>query len=162
MRKRGFVVPMVQLVLIEPDIPQNLGAILRLSACMGCSVHVIEPCGFPLNHTKLKRSGMDYIDKATWHRHADWQHFMDYRETHPGRLLLLETDGKTRYTDIAYTVADYVLLGRESAGTPREYYAQVDGIITIPMRDGVRSLNVAMAAGMVVAEAARQKEWIWA
>ncbi len=150
---------MVQLVLIEPDIPQNLGACLRLSACLGTPVHVIEPCGFPLDHTKLKRSGMDYIDKAEMHRHNSWQAFLDYRQLHPGRLLLLETDGTTRYTEVAFMPSDYVLLGRESAGTPRAYYGMMDDIITIPMRPGMRSLNVAMAAGMVAAEAARQKEW---
>lgn len=150
---------MIQLVLIEPDIPQNLGGILRLSACMGSPVHVIEPCGFALNDAKLRRSGMDYIDKAQMHRHTDWDSFLTHHKAHPGRLLLLETDGTTRYTDIAYTPQDYVLLGRESAGTPRDYYKAMDDIITIPMRNGVRSLNVAMAAGMVVAEAARQKDW---
>lgn len=150
---------MLNLVLIEPDIPQNLGATLRLSACLGAPVHVVEPCGFPLDHAKLKRSGMDYIDKATLIRHADWKAFLDYHQAHPGRLLLLETDGTARYTDIAYKADDYILLGRESAGTPRDYYAAMDAVITIPMREGVRSLNVAMAAGMVVAEAARQREW---
>jgi tRNA (cytidine/uridine-2'-O-)-methyltransferase len=150
---------MVQLVLIEPDIPQNLGAMLRLSACLGCPIHVVEPCGFALNNTKLKRSGMDYVDKAIMHRHADWKHFLDYHQARPGRLLLLETDGTRRYTDVTYSDTDYILLGRESAGTPRNYYTVMDDIITIPMRDGVRSLNVAMAAGMVVAEAARQKGW---
>ena len=153
---------MLNLVLITPDIPQNLGATLRLSACMGCTVHVVEPCGFPLNHTKLKRSGMDYIEKATLVRHNDWRAFLDYHQVHPGRLLLLETDGTTAYTSIAYQPSDYVLLGSESAGTPHAYYATMDAVITIPMRRGVRSLNVAMAAGMVVAEAARQQQWSFA
>jgi tRNA (cytidine/uridine-2'-O-)-methyltransferase len=154
--------PMVNLVLIEPDIPQNLGAALRLSACLGCAVHVVEPCGFAFDDQKLKRAGMDYIAKATLIRHADWSGFLAYRHAHPGRLLLLETDGAIRYTDMAYRAEDYILLGRESAGTPKSYYAAMDEVITIPMRPGARSLNVAMAAGMVAAEAARQRNWSFA
>lgn len=188
---------MVQLVLYQPDIAQNFGAILRLSACLGCMVHVIEPCGFPLDAAKLKRAGMDYIHKAQYQRHMNWQAFLDYRQARdaqnrvafhgepeglearrtegsvsestgsaiakgvmpPSRLLLLETDGAERYTDVRFAPEDYVMLGSESAGTPRALYGQMDATITIPMRTGMRSLNVAMSAGMVVAEACRQGEW---
>ncbi len=150
---------MVQLILYQPDIAQNFGAILRLSACLGCSVHVIEPCGFPLDAAKLKRAGMDYIHKASYTRHVNWRAFLDYRQGEPGRLLLLETDGKMRYTDMKYQSGDYILLGSESAGTPHALYAQMDATVTIPMRAGMRSLNVAMSAGMVVAEACRQNNW---
>ena len=87
---------MLNLVLFQPDIPQNFGATLRLSACMGCRIHVVEPCGFPLDHAKLRRAGMDYIDKAQWQRHLNWETFLDHRQIHPGRLMLLETDGQTR------------------------------------------------------------------
>ena len=150
---------MINLVLFEPDIPQNFGACLRLSACLGCTVHVIQPCGFPLDDKKLKRAAMDYYDHARWQRHRSWDTFLAHRIEHPGRLLLLETDGATSYTDFLFTPTDYILLGRESAGTPRELYAQMDVTLTIPMREGVRSLNVAMAAGILVAEAARQLHW---
>ena len=161
---------MLNLVLYQPDIPQNLGALLRLSACMGAVVHIIEPCGFPLDDAKLRRTGMDYIHKATYHRHLNWQAFLAYRAGEgsspsrgqidaPGRLLLLETDGTTRYTDIMYAPSDYIVLGSEGAGTPRALYAQMDATLTIPMRPGVRSLNVAMSAGMLVAEAGRQTGW---
>ncbi len=170
---------MVQLVLYQPDIAQNFGAILRLSACLGCVVHVIEPCGFPLDAAKLKRAGMDYIHKAQYLRHVNWQAFLDYRmqmdearrvaqaspkggglgAMPPSRLLLLETDGEHRYTDVRFAPEDYVMLGSESAGTPRALYGQMDATITIPMRNGMRSLNVAMSAGIVVAEAARQRDW---
>ncbi|MBX9726352.1 MAG: hypothetical protein K2X09_03710 [Rickettsiales bacterium] len=189
---------MIQLVLYQPDIAQNFGAILRLSACLGVVVHVIEPCGFPLDAAKLKRAGMDYIHKAQYVRHVNWHAFLDYRqaldEAHcvghaepagleakrregsvsestgsaplgakgvmpPSRLLLLETDGKIRYTDMAYVSSDYVVLGSESAGTPQALYAQMDATLTIPMRAGMRSLNVAMSAGMIVAEACRQMDW---
>lgn len=152
---------MLNLVLYQPDIPQNLGACLRLSACLGCAVHVVEPCGFPMDDGKLRRAGMDYIARATLIRHLNWASFLDYRQGHPGRLFLLETDGAQPYTDVTYAPADYVVLGRESAGTPRELYAQMDGTLTIPMRPGVRSLNVAMVAGMITAEACRQQEWRW-
>lgn len=150
---------MVQLVLYQPDIAQNFGAMLRLSACLGCMVHVIEPCGFPLDAAKLKRAGMDYIHKANYRRHMNWQAFLDYRQEHMGRLLLLETDGVTRYTDMQYQPSDYIVLGSESAGTPSALYAQMEATVVIPMRDGMRSLNVAMSAGMLVAEARRQMNW---
>jgi tRNA (cytidine/uridine-2'-O-)-methyltransferase len=152
---------MLNLVLYQPDIPQNFGAMLRLSACMGVAVHVIEPCGFPLDHTRLKRAGMDYIGKAIYHRHLHWQAFLAYRAAHPGRLLLLETDGTTRYDQCAYQRSDYIVLGSEGAGTPRALYAQMDATLTIPMRAGVRSLNVAMSAGMLVAEACRQMDFAY-
>ena len=150
---------MLNLVLYQPDIPQNLGAMLRLSACMGASVHIVEPCGFPLDDQKLRRAGMDYIHHAHYQRHLNWDAFLAHRAQHPGRLLLLETDGATPYTAMVFTQTDYVVLGRESAGTPRELYATFDATLTIPMREGVRSLNVAMSAGMLVAEACRQMEW---
>ena len=153
---------MFHLVLYEPDIPQNFGACLRLSACMGCMVHVVEPCGFPLDDKKLKRAAMDYYDLARWQRHQSWDAFLAHRAANPGRLLLLETDGAATYTDFSFLPSDYIVLGRESAGTPRALYAQMDGTLTIPMREGVRSLNVAMAAGMLVAEAARQSGWRFA
>lgn len=153
--------PMLNLVLYQPDIPQNFGACLRLSACMGATIHVIEPCGFPLDDAKLRRTGMDYIHKARYHRHLNWQAFLDFRQQAPGRLMLLETDGQTRYSNVLFEKSDYIVLGRESAGTPRELYALMDATLTIPMREGVRSLNVAMAAGMITAEACRQMEWEW-
>ena len=147
---------MIRLVLFEPDIPQNLGACLRLCACMGAELHVIEPCGFPLDDTKMRRAGMDYIQHVTLIKHASIDHFFDYRNTHPGTLLLLETDGDTPYGQHHFTRSDYVMVGRESAGTPRGLYARMDRLITIPMVEGRRSLNMAMSAGMVVAEACRQ------
>lgn len=150
---------MLNLVLYQPDIPQNLGGILRLSACMGATVHIIEPCGFPLDDAKLRRAGMDYIHKTKYLRHVNWAAFQKHREATPGRLLLLETDGTTRYTDFTYQPTDYILLGSEGAGTPRELYVQMETTLTIPMQEGMRSLNVAMSAGMLVAEACRQMDW---
>ena len=150
---------MLNLVLFQPDIPQNFGACLRLSACIGCVVHVIEPCGFPMDDKKLNRAAMDYFDHARYVRHQNWEAFLAYRAVHPGRLLLLETDGSAPFTAFSYATSDYVMLGRESAGTPRNLYEVMDATLFIPMRQGQRSLNVAMAAGMMVAEAARQQGW---
>lgn len=150
---------MLNLVLYQPDIPQNLGAMLRLSACLGAHIHVVEPCGFPLSDQKLKRAGMDYIQHAQLTRHIDWEDFLKYKTKREGRMFLLETDGDTRYTDVKYQQNDYIVLGRESAGTPRELYAQMEKVIVIPMRKGVRSLNVAMSAGILTAEACRQFAW---
>lgn len=150
---------MINLVLYQPDIPQNFGACLRLSACMGATIHVIEPCGFVFNDAKLRRAGMDYMSQASYVRHVDWLAFVAYREAARGRLFLLETDGATRYTEMVYQPSDYIVLGSESKGTPRALYAQMDATLTIPMRAGMRSMNVAMAAGMLVAESCRQLEW---
>ena len=153
---------MINLVLFEPDIPQNLGACVRLSACMGCTVHVVEPCGFPLDDKKLKRAAMDYFDYAKVIRHRSWDQFLIHRAANPGRLLLLETDGSAIYTAFSYDTSDYIMLGRESAGTPRDLYNEMDATLHIPMREGVRSLNVAMAAGMLIAEVSRQFNWRFA
>lgn len=147
---------MIRLVMYQPDIPQNLGACLRAAACLGGAVHVIEPCGFPLDHAKLRRAGMDYIAHAPLIRHREWAAFLAARARDPGRLLLLETDGAQPYDRWAYAAGDYLVLGQESAGTPRALYGDMDATLTIPMRPGVRSLNVAMAGGIVLAEAARQ------
>src|SRR5688572_4417458 len=100
---------MLNIVLYQPDIPQNFGACLRLSACMGATIHVIEPCGFPLDDAKMRRAGMDYMHKARYVRHVNWQTFLDMQK--PVRLLLLETDGTICYTDIHYKPTDYVVLG---------------------------------------------------
>lgn len=149
----------MQIALYQPDIPQNLGAILRLSACMQIKVHVIEPCGFILSDAKLKRAGMDYIERAQWQRHASWQHFLNYKNTHDHRLLLAETDGTTSLYDTTFTRKDIVLFGSESHGTPREHYSQMDALITIPMQPDSRSLNLAMSAAICVSEAYRQLRW---
>ena len=147
---------MLRLVLFQPDIPQNLGAMLRLCACMGAELHVILPCGFPLDDKKLKRAGMDYIEKASLTRHTDWAAFQSYRHAHAGRLLLIETDGDAPYSHFRFEKGDYLMMGRESAGTPAELYPEMDATLYIPMQEGVRSLNVAMAAAMTVGEAVRQ------
>ncbi len=147
----------LRLALFEPDIPQNTGAILRLAACFGVAVDVIEPCGFLLDDKRLRRAGMDYLDAVDMTQHGSWSAFRAARQAPPrGRLLLLTTAGDIPYTTCRYAAGDCLLLGRESAGVSREVHEAADARIVIPMRAGIRSMNVAMAAAMVLGEALRQ------
>jgi tRNA (cytidine/uridine-2'-O-)-methyltransferase len=144
----------MRLALFEPDIPQNAGALLRLGACLGVGVDIIEPCGFLMDDRRLKRAGMDYLDHADWVRHPSWQRF---HEANAGRrLLLLTTKGEAAYHEFAYRAGDTLLLGRESAGAPDFVHAAVAARLKVPMAAGARSLNVALAAAIVLGEALRQ------
>ncbi len=143
----------MRLVLFEPDIPQNTGALLRLGACLGVAVDIVEPCGFLFDDKRLRRAGMDYLEAVEMVRHRSWR---GYRAAAAGRLVLLTTRGATRYTDFAFRPDDNLLLGRESAGVPAEVHAEADACLLIPMGPGIRSLNVALAAAMVLSEALRQ------
>ena len=145
----------MRLALYEPDIPQNTGALLRLGACLGLPVDIIEPCGFLLDDKRLRRAGMDYLDQVEMTRHTSWT---AYNSARAGRLVLLTTKGGTRYTDFALRPDDNLLLGRESAGAPEEVHAAADARLTVPLRPAARSLNVALAAAMVLSEALRQTE----
>lgn len=147
---------MPDLALFQPDIPQNTGTILRLSACLGVTVHVIEPAGFPLSDHALRRAGMDYIERAALVRHVDMSTFEDWRAEEGRRLVLLTTSGATSYLDHAFQASDILMLGRESSGVPQEVHARADARLTVPMVAGLRSLNVAVAAAMVLGEALRQ------
>ena len=144
----------MRLVLVEPDIPQNTGALLRLSACLGVAVDIVEPCGFLFDDRRLKRAGMDYLAAADWRRHASWERFLADRA--PGRLLLLTTQGEAAYHRWAFRPDDALVLGRESAGAPAPVHAAAHARLVVPMREGMRSLNVALAAAMVLGEALRQ------
>ena len=151
--------PLMRLALFEPDIAQNTGALLRLAACLGVSVDLIEPCGFVLSDKRLRRSGMDYLDRVDLTRHSSWAAFTAQRGKDAGkipRLLLLTTRGAVDYTAFAFRADDVLLLGRESAGAPPEVHAAADARLRIPMIPEVRSLNMAMAAAMVLGEALRQ------
>ncbi|HEV2162861.1 MAG TPA: tRNA (cytidine(34)-2'-O)-methyltransferase [Stellaceae bacterium] len=143
----------MRLALYEPDIPQNAGAILRLGACFGVAVDIIEPCGFVLDDRRLKRAAMDYLAHAEIVRHASWAAF---RQAHLGRLVLLSTKARLPYHRFAFARDDVLLLGRETAGVPPEVAESVDASVLIPMRPGLRSLNVALAASLVLGEALRQ------
>lgn len=144
----------MRLALYQPDIAQNTGTILRLAACLGVGVDVIEPCGFPFDDRRLRRAGMDYLDDVELARHSSWQAFLAARA--PGRLVLLTTTGEARLPDVAFEGGDTLLLGRESAGVPSDIHAAADLRLRIPMRRGIRSINVALAAAMVLTEALRQ------
>ncbi len=147
----------MRLVLYEPDIPQNTGALLRLGACLGVAVDIVEPCGFLFDDKRLRRAGMDYLEAVEMVRHRSWNAYRAAaRNTAPGRLVLLTTQGETRYTDFAFQPGDNLLLGRESAGVPEAVRTEADARLLIPMGPGIRSLNVALAAAMVLSEALRQ------
>ncbi len=146
----------MRIALYQPDIPQNTGTILRLCACLGAEAHIIEPAGFPVSDRHFRRSGMDYLDSVTIRRHDSWQTFDQWRRQEGLRLALLSTKADRSYLDHAYSASDILMFGRESAGVPDEVAAIADAKLTIPMAPGLRSLNVAMAAAMVLGEAFRQ------
>ena len=143
----------LRLALYQPDIPQNCGTLLRLGACLGVPLDIIEPCGFVLSDRQLKRAGMDYIDLAPLSRHQDYAAF---RQALPGRMLLLTTAGDCPYHAFSFKAGDTLLLGRESAGVPQEVHDEADARLVIPLQAGRRSLNVAVAGAMVLGEALRQ------
>lgn len=144
----------MRLALYEPDIPQNAGALIRLGACLGVGVDIIEPCGFLFSDGKLRRAGMDYVAQADVVRHTSWQAFLEARAG--ARLVLLTTKGAVAYMDFAFEKDDILILGRESAGVPDAVHARADARLLIPMRPGLRSLNVAQAGAIVLAEGLRQ------
>jgi tRNA (cytidine/uridine-2'-O-)-methyltransferase len=147
---------MIRLALYQPDIAANAGAILRLGACFGVPVHIVHPAGFALSDRALRRAGMDYLDRAERVEHADWAAFERWAGNDGGRLVALTTRGEIRLPDFAFAPDDILLLGRESAGLPDPVRAGADARLRIPLRDGARSLNVAVAAGIATAEALRQ------
>ncbi len=145
----------MRLALYEPDIPQNAGSLMRLGACLGVGIDIIEPCGFLLSDRNFRRAGMDYLKSADIRRHESWARFRDGLAS-GGRLVLLTTKGAMAYTDFAFSPADTLLVGRESVGVPDEVHAAADARLVIPLLPGLRSLNVAQAAAMVLGEALRQ------
>jgi tRNA (cytidine/uridine-2'-O-)-methyltransferase len=148
----------MRIALFQPDIPQNTGTILRLCACLDVEAHIIEPAGFPVTDRNFRRAGMDYLDHVRLIRHQSWQAFEQWRHDAGRRLLLLTTAGERCYLDHSYRDDDVLLVGRESAGVPNEIHAAADARLGIPMAGGLRSLNVAMAAAIVLGEALRQTE----
>lgn len=149
----------MRLVLFEPDIPQNTGTLLRLAACWNLSVDVIFPCGFIFDDRRMKRAGMDYLDSVDLLRHSSWaayQHWRAENQAAAGRLLLLSTKAAEPYHGFSFRADDSIMVGRESSGVPDEVHAAADHRLVIPLRAGMRSLNVAIAASVVAAEALRQ------
>jgi len=145
----------MRIALYQPDMAGNVGTILRLAACFGAAVDIIEPCGFPFSDRGLKRAGMDYAAQADIARHADWPAFLAARQ--PGaRLILLSTRGSVRLDEAGFRPGDTILLGSESAGAPDAVHDAADMVVRIPLQAGFRSLNVAVAAGIALHEALRQ------
>lgn len=143
----------MRLAVYQPEIPGNLGALLRLSACLNIGVDIIEPCGFPFSDKALRRSAMDYIHAVSYERHADWTSF---RAARPGRLVLMTTRGAESLYSATFEPDDILLMGSESSGVPDEVHAAADLRVRIPIRSDCRSLNISVAAGVALAEALRQ------
>ncbi|BBK29938.1 tRNA (cytidine/uridine-2'-O-)-methyltransferase [Stella humosa] len=146
----------MRIALYEPDIPQNVGTIIRLGACLGVPVDLIEPFGFVWNDQRLRRAGMDYLDLAAVSRHVSWRAYRDRPERASGRLVLLTRHAPLPYTAFAFAPGDTLLLGRESAGVPPAVHGEADARVTVPLCRGLRSLNVAVVAAMILGEALRQ------
>ena len=146
----------IRIALYQPDIAGNAGTILRMAACLGLAVDIIEPAGFDMSDRALKRAGMDYLEIAALKRHVDFAAFEEWRRAEGRRLLLFSTRAALPYTDFAFRNGDMMLFGRESAGAPDHVHAAADERLLIPMPGGGRSLNVALAAAMTAGEAARQ------
>ena len=146
----------MRIALYEPDIPQNAGTILRLAACLGIEAHIIEPTGFPGADRAFRRAGMDYLDKVALTRHISWPAFDGWRREQHLRLILFTTAAERSYLDHAYRNDDVLLFGRESSGVPKPVHDAADARLKIPMVEGLRSINVAMAAAMALGEAMRQ------
>jgi len=144
----------LHIALYEPDIPQNTGTVLRMAACLGLPVEVIEPCGFVWGGKHMRRSGMDYLDHVDVTRHLNWDTFEGNLPDQ--RRILLSTKADQVYTEFDFHEGDILILGRESAGVPEDVHDAVDARVTIPLKPGLRSFNLAIAAAMVVSEALRQ------
>ena len=146
----------MEIVLFQPDIPQNTGTILRLCACLDVAAHIIEPAGFAVSDRAFRRAGMDYLDQVRLTRHVSWTKFEEWRRQNGHRLLLFTTKGATSYLDFRYQASDILLFGRETVGVTDEVVAAADARLKIPIKPSLRSLNVAVAAAMAVGEALRQ------
>ncbi len=146
----------MRIALYQPDIPQNAGTILRLAACLGIEVHLIEPAGFPASDRAFRRAGMDYLDHVALVRHVSWEAFEAARRQQGLRLVLFTTRAAASYLDHAFAPRDILMFGRESSGVPEAVHAAAEVRLKIPIRPELRSLNVAMTCAMAVGEAMRQ------
>jgi len=147
----------IRIALYEPDIPQNTGTILRLCACLGIDAHIIEPAGFPVTDRAFRRAGMDYLDQVSLIRHPSFVAFEEWRFRERLTLVLLTTAAERSYLEHAFGDDQVLLFGRESAGVPEVVRKAADVSLRVPMRPGMRSINLAMAAAMVAGEALRQR-----
>ena len=148
----------VDLALYQPDIANNTGTLIRLGACLGTTIHLIHPTGFPFSPKALARAGLDYVDHAAVQEHVSWTVFDTWRREQGRRLVLLTTKAETSAYAVAYAASDILMVGRESAGVPDAVAEACDLRVRIPMRDGLRSINVALAATLILGEAKRQTD----
>jgi tRNA (cytidine/uridine-2'-O-)-methyltransferase len=146
----------IELALYQPDIAQNTGTLLRLGACLDARIHIIHPTGFTFSKAALKRSGMDYLDHADFVEHVNFARFHEWCRAAERRLVLLTTKAEQSAYELAYTERDVLMVGRESAGVPDDVAEKAAQKIRIPMREGLRSINVALAATLILGEAKRQ------
>lgn len=146
----------MRIALYQPDIPQNTGTILRLCACLDVEAHIIEPAGFPISDRHFRRAGMDYLDEVAIVRHISWRHFDEWRREAGHKLALFTTKGAEPYLTRSYSNDEILLFGRESAGVPEDVAAAADSRVVIPMRESLRSINLAMTVAMALGEALRQ------
>jgi tRNA (cytidine/uridine-2'-O-)-methyltransferase len=151
--------PNLRIALYQPDIPGNAGTILRLAACLGLGVDIIEPAGFDISDRNLKRAGMDYLASVDLVRHVNWQAFETWRSESGRRLILASTKAALPYVRHQFLAGDVLLFGRESAGVPDHVHDGADARILIPMVEGQRSINVAVSVAMIAGEALRQIRW---
>jgi tRNA (cytidine/uridine-2'-O-)-methyltransferase len=148
----------VELALYQPDIANNTGTLMRLGACLGVPIHIIHPTGFTYSPKTLQRAGLDYLDAANVREHDSWDRFDQWRREGARRLVLLTTKAEVSAYEVPFTAGDILMVGRESAGVPDDVAAEADLRIRIPMRPGLRSINVALAATLVLGEAKRQTD----
>ncbi len=151
-----LLVPCISLALYQPDIPQNTGTMVRMAACFGIHIDIIEPAGFPVSDRDFRRSGMDYLDHVSIERHMSWDSFTDYAVKNNRRLILLSTKAVQSHIEFQFKTGDILIVGRESAGVPQTVHTHVQTKIKIPMAKNMRSLNVAISAALVCGEALRQ------
>jgi tRNA (cytidine/uridine-2'-O-)-methyltransferase len=145
---------MIEIALYQPDIPPNTGTILRMAACFGLKVHIIEPAGFQWSHSAFRRAGLDYLDRTSVVHHRSWTSFRT--EAGDRRIVLLTTKAVLPYTTFDFRPGDIILMGRETSGVPSDVHAAADARLIIPMTPGNRSLNMALACAIVTGEALRQ------
>lgn len=148
---------MISIALYQPDIPQNVGAMIRLCACMQAGLDIIEPASFPWDERKIKQSAMDYLTKVNYQRHSSWHTFFETKEER--RVVLMSTKAAQPYFDFEFRPDDILLAGSESAGVPQDIHEAVDERILIPMQAETRSLNIVNATSMILGEALRQTRW---
>jgi tRNA (cytidine/uridine-2'-O-)-methyltransferase len=153
---QNIILPQLRLALYQPDIPQNTGTMLRMAACLGIGVDIIEPAGFPVSDRDFRRSGMDYIDELSITRHISWDAFMDCATNNGSRLVLLSTKADMSHLEFKFQPNDILIVGRESAGVPQSVHNSIASKVRVPMVQSMRSLNVAITAALVCGEALRQ------